>query len=165
MFRTFYLPVSQVASRHVSARVDTLLRWRRCLRLFSVCRKVITFLFVLKLTTADVTKHMRMSRSLGMSRTHRGMTLHFRPWQADCIPLQPCSYTVVSKASLHAKLILKCFRPLLLTKAFYVLLDWFLGTVVLWNLKYTQEISKTENIQCCFTKDSLNYRTVRVIPG
>jgi len=66
---------------------------------------------------------------------------------------------IVSKASLRAKLILRCFQsrdPALLTKAFCVFVRPLLEfSFVVWNPVLKQDITRIESVQRRFTKSGL----------
>jgi len=72
------------------------------------------------------------------------------------IDFSPHVDNIVSKASLRAKLILRCFQsrdPVLLTQAFCVFVRPLLEfSPVVWNPVLKQDITRTESVQRRFTK-------------
>ena len=74
----------------------------------------------------------------------------------DKLRFKPHIDQMVAKASLHAKLILKCFQsryPKLLTKPFCIFVRPILAyATLIWNHHYKNQISKIEGVQRFFCK-------------
>ena len=81
-------------------------------------------------------------------------------WQLKLSPTKCTAINLYAKASLRAKLILKCFQThdaSILMKAFVTFVRPTLEyPSVVWNPHYKRDIDKVENVQRRFTKKNLS---------